>query len=142
MLNAVYQHLLVSAAFPSVEVAEEINAIVGRATAAIDGTVFVVPVREKARPPRYATGGHTQTVDIQFATAILFREHGDPRGAGRALAFDARKAAVEQQLVGWQVDTGGDICALVSGDSTHLGNGVSIYIQLWQTTRYLIGALQ
>ena len=139
MLKAVFEHLRDSNCFPAVEIAEEVNAIIGRAPEADDGTVFVVPVREKAGPQRNIVGAHQQRVDVQFATAILFREHGDPRGAERAQRFDSQKAKVEALMAGWQPDGAADGFALASGQADHIGNGVSIYTLLWQTTRFLIG---
>lgn len=140
MLIAVYEHLRASDAFIAVEIAEEVNSIIGRAAEADDGTVFVVPVREKAGPQRNIVGAHQQRVDVQFATSILFREHGDPRGARRALRFDDRKAKLEALMAGWQPEGATDGFALASGQADHIGNGVSIYTLLWQTTRFLIGA--
>jgi hypothetical protein len=139
MLKAVFEHLRDARQFVAVEIAEEVNAIIGRAPEADDGTVFVVPVREKAGPQRNIVGAHQQRVDVQFAIAILFREHGDPRGAERALRFDDRKYAVEQLMAGWQPAGAAEGFALVGGQADPIGNGVSIYTLLWQTTRFLIG---
>jgi hypothetical protein len=139
MLKAVFEHLRDAGQFVAVEIAEEVNAIIGRAPEADDGTVFVVPVREKAGPQRNIVGAHQQRVDVQFATAILFREHSDPRGAARAVRFDDLKCAVEHMMAGWQPAGAAEGFALVSGQADPIGNGVSIYTLLWQTTRFLIG---
>lgn len=139
MLNLIYQRLLGSAQFAAVEVAEDVEAIVGRATAAEDGSLFVVPFRERAGVQRYATGGHMQAVNVQFVVAMLFRQHDDPRGAERALRFDTVKSNVENLLAGWQPLSGGDVCSLVGGESSALANSVSVYLQTWQTSRFLIG---
>ncbi|GLS86679.1 hypothetical protein GCM10010873_16530 [Cypionkella aquatica] len=140
MLNILYQRLLDSGKFVSVGISEDIEAIAGRATAADDGALFVVPYRERAMAARYATGGHRQKVDAQFLVAMVFRQHDDPRGTERALRFDALKNDVEQTLAGWSPAEGGDPCSLTSGEGSGLPNGVSLYIQTWQTSRYLIGA--
>lgn len=140
MLALIFEKLL-TGGFPAVEVAEEINAIVGRATAIADGAVILVPVRERAAPQRNATGGHLQAVSFQFAVVTLFREHGDPRGEKRALRFDGRKEQLEGLLAGWRPSEEIDCCALVSGEAMPMGNGVSLFVQIWQTTRYLRGAI-
>lgn len=139
MLQAVFEHLRDAGDFVAVEIAEEINAIVGRAAAADDGTVFVVPYREKARANQRATGGHLQKIDVQFAVAVLFREHGDPRGAERVRRFDDRRHALEQLLAGWPPVETSAPCALVGAESSFLGNGVSLYVQTWETNRYIEG---
>lgn len=140
MLNLLYQRLLDSGQFVTVDIAESSETIVGRTTAADDGALFVVPYRERAAPSPFATGGHRQKVDALFLTVLVFRQHDDPRGVDRALRFDGLKDAVEQTLAGWAPMFGSDPCSLTSGESTALPNGVSLYIQTWQTSRYLIGA--
>jgi hypothetical protein len=127
--------------FPSVEVAEEINAIVGRAPALCDGAIVLVPMRERGGPQRDATAVHLQTVQMQFAVATLFREYGDPKGASRAMRWDASREAVEDVLVGWCPSEGADPCAFVSADASPLGNGVSLYVQIFQTSRQIRKAI-
>lgn len=127
--------------FPALEVAEEISAIVGRAPALPDGAVILVPMRERAQPQRNVTGAHFQAVQFQFAVVTLFREFSDPRGEKRALRWDDAKVSLEALLAGWAPSGDIEPCALVSGESSPLGNGVSLYVQVWQTTRYLTGAL-
>lgn len=140
MLSLLYHRLLDSAAFVSVDIAEAVEAIAGRATAAEDGALFLVPYGERAAASPFATGGHRQKVEAQFLVVLVFREHDDPRGGARALRFDALKGEVEQTLAGWCPADGSDPCALKSGEATALQGGVSLYIQTWQTSRYLIGA--
>lgn len=140
MLTPIFQRLVDSAKFVAVEIAEDVEAISGRATAADDGTVFLVPYRERAMPPRAATGGHRQKIDEQFIIVIVFRQHDDPRGSERVMRFDSVKNEVEQLLAGWSPGEGRDPCALASGEGSGLPNSVSLYIQTWQTSRYLIGA--
>jgi hypothetical protein len=142
MLALVYNRLHDDGPFTAVQVVEDVESIVGKAVAADDGTVFVVPYRERARPARNATGGHSQFVQVQFVTVLLIREHGDPQGSARALRFEARKHEIEQLLAGWQPSPGSDSVALVGGESSGLGNGVSIYAQTWETSRFLTGAAQ
>lgn len=140
MLTALHIRLM-TGGFPAVEVVEEINAILGKAPALADGTVILAPLRERAQPQRNATGYHHQAVNIQFLVATLFREHADPRGEKRALRFDERKLQVEALLAGWMPAPNLEPCALVSGEATPLGNGVSLFVQVWQTTRYLRGVI-
>lgn len=138
MLQLIRDRLLLGT-FAAVEISEDIDSIVGQATAAADGTVFVTPWRDRARPPIDMTGGHRQLVETQFVTAILIRQHGDPRGAERTARWDARKGEVQQLLAGWPPEPGGDVCALVGGEASRLGNGVSIYAMTWQTSYFLTG---
>lgn len=139
MLTEIFENLRDNGSFPTVEIAEEINMILGRTAAADDGTVFVVPYREKAGPNRRATGGHLQKVDVQFATAVLFREHGDPRGAERVLRFETARASLEGLLAGWAPQPDSEPCSLVGSEGSSLGNGVSLFVQTWQTSRFLNG---
>lgn len=140
MLNDIYQRLLNSAKFVSVDVAEAIETIVNRVTTAEDGALFVVPHSERAAPPQYATGGHRQRVASQFLTVVVLRQHDDPKGSARALRFDALKDDVEQVLAGWSPADGSDPISLAAGESLGLANGVSLFVQTWQTSRYLFGA--
>lgn len=142
MLELFVHRLQASNLFTAVVAAEAVEMLVGLAPAADDGTVFVVPYRERARPPRQATGGHQQLVEVQFITVMVIRQHDDPIGTDRARRFDVLKAQVEAVLAGWQPAMGSDVVALVGGDAQSLGNGVSIFVQTWQTTRFLTGALQ
>lgn len=142
MLSALFDRLRQSGKFPDVQISEDVDSIVGAATAADDGTLFVIPWREKAGRPRLTTGGHQQRVETQFLTVLLTRQHGDPRGATRAARFETLKGSVEALLAGWTIAPGSDAFALVASESGGLGNSVSIYIQTWQTTRFLIGEPQ
>ena len=141
MLDQIYSRLSATGAFSAIEVAENLAVIVGRAPAAEDGTLFIAPWREHAQPSINATGVHRQHVSVQFVTAILFRRYDDPRGGERARAFEAAKGTVEQALVGWIPDGAFDVVSLVGAEASSLGNGVSIYAQTWQTSRFLTGAL-
>lgn len=140
MLQLVFNRLKDSGLFVAVEISESLQAIVGRATAADDGTVFVVPWREAAQPNRNATGAHRQLIEMQFVTALLSRIHDDPRGADRAKHFDTFKGQTESLLAGWVPAPESRGFALAGAEATGLGNGVSIYAQTWQTSRFLTGA--
>ena len=61
-------------------------------------------------------------------------------GAERAKAFDALKGTVEAALTGWEPDPDAEPCSLVAGESSPVTTGVSIYIQTWETARFLTGA--
>lgn len=140
MLDQVVGRLQTSPALAAVEVAEDIQSIASKATAAEDGTVFVVPWRERAHPNRNAAGGHRQLVDVQFVTALVVRQHDDPRGAERARRFEDLTGAIEALLAGWQPSAAAGTCSLIGGEATGFGNGVSIFAQTWQTSRFLTGA--
>lgn len=140
MLQLLFNRLVDSGAFVAVEISESLEAIIGRATAAEDGTVFIVPWREGAQPNRNAAGAHRQLVEMMFVTALLSRIHDDPRGADRARSFDTFKGQTEGLLAGWTPAPENRPFALVGAESSGLGNGVSIYAQTWSTTRFLTGA--
>lgn len=140
MLSLLMDRLGSLAIFTAVEVSESLDVLAGIAPAADDGTLFVVPWRERARPQRNIVGGHRQTIDVQYVTVLVIRRHDDPRGAERAAAFDTIKGGLEAGLAGWQPVAGGDVFSLVSSETQGLGNGVSILTQTWQTTRFLTGA--
>lgn len=140
MLQLLYSHLVDSGKFVKVEIAESLDAIIGRAPAAEDGTVFIVPWREAGQPNRNAAGGHRQLIEVMFVTALLTRVHDDPRGGERAKAFDSFKGQTEELLAGWSPAPGNRAFALVGAESSGLGNGVSVYAQTWSTTRFLTGA--
>jgi hypothetical protein len=140
MIAAVVAQLQANAPLlTSIEVAEDIEAI-AEGTHAATGTAFVVPYRERAKPNSLATGGHRQLIDVQIVVAFLIRDHSDPKGAARAVQFDAFKNDIEQALAGWIADGAAGPFALVGGESSSMGNGVSIYAQTWETTRFLTGA--
>ncbi|WP_244475197.1 phage tail terminator protein [Rhizobium sp. Leaf341] len=112
-------------------------ASVSAGTAPRNGTVFVIPYREQAEPNDLAMGGFEQLVHVQILVALVLRRHADVQGAQRALDFDTLKGAIEQALAGWAVDPRGDLFELVSAQAAPLGNGVTVYVQTWQTSRYL-----
>lgn len=140
MLEAIQERLAQSGLFTAVEVVESLEAIAkAAATAPENGSVFLAPWRERAKAPPYATGGHRQLVDFQFVTALVIRQHDDPRGGERARQFDAFKANTEVLLAGWQPIASGFSVALIGAEATGFGNGVSIYAQTWQVSRFLTG---
>ena len=122
----------------SVDMAEDLDAL-ARGTAAGNGACFVVPYRERARPNAIAAGGHRQQIDVQIIVAFVVVQASDPRGAARAAAFDAFKAAIEGALAGWAPGDEFGGLSLVGGEATPLGNGVTVYAQTWETTRLLTG---
>lgn len=140
MLTAVHQRLGETSLFAAVEIAEDIDALVARAGLIDSGSVIVMPFRERADPNALATGGHRQRVTVQFLTGIVIRQHDDAMGAERAAAFGAYKAAVEAALAGWEPDGTYDPCELIGGESSPISSGVSIFVQTWETTRFLTGA--
>lgn len=140
MLQLILDRLgLATPPFAQVEVAEDIDAMAERAGMLDSGAVIVMPWRERAEPNVLATGGHRQRVATQFLTGIVIRHFDDAMGAERAMAFDALKAAVEGLLAGWEPEDA-EPCELVGGESSPVMPGVSIYVQTWETARFLTGA--
>lgn len=141
MISLVRDRLLQAApSLASVEIAESIEAV-AKGTRPTSGACFVVPYREPADENSLITGGHRQLVHVEILTVLFVRHDDDVRGAARALRFDALKGAVEGALAGWSPSEGSDPFALVGGQSgTILPLNASVWIQTWETTRYLTGA--
>lgn len=139
MLALIEARLIATNDFTAVAVAESLEAVAAEVSTAETGTVFVVPFRERGRPQRAAVGAYRQTIDVQFATVLVSRQHDDPRGSERAKAFDTLKGQMESALVGWQYQPDSDVVSLAASETQGLGNGVSILTQTWQTTRFLTG---
>lgn len=141
MLSLIEDRLTTTAqGLTAVEIAEDVDAMTDRAGTVESGTVILMPYREAAEPNVLATGGHRQRVRVQFLTGIVIRHYDDAMGAARAKAFDSLKAAVEAALTGWEPDPYAEPCSLVAGESSPVTTGVSIYVQTWETARYLTGA--
>lgn len=139
MLNLVLQHLIDTADFTAVEIAEDVDALIARAGLVASGSIIVMPFRERAEPNTLMTGGHRQKVTVQFLTGIVLQNYG-AMGAARAVAFDDLKAASEAALTGWEPDATFEPCELIGGESSPISTGRSIYVQTWETARFLTGA--
>lgn len=141
MLQLILDRLITTAeGLTAVEIAEDVDALADQAGLVESGTVILMPLREAAEPNVLATGGHRQRVRVQFLTGIVIRQYDDALGAGRAQAFDALKGTVEAALTGWEPEPYAEPCSLVGGESSPVTTGVSIYVQTWETARYLTGA--
>lgn len=116
--------------------AEDIE-LLGKGTAPKDGTLFVLPYRERAEENPVGAGRFRQLVHVQLLTALVVRRHDDAKGGARASLFDARKEEIEKALAGWSTAPRNRLFELVAGQAAALGNGASVYVQTWQTTRYL-----
>lgn len=138
MLTEIRERLIDTGAFISVEIAEDVDALVARAGMVETGSVIVMPFRERANPNALASGGHRQRVVVQFLTGIVLRNY-DAMGAERAVAFDDLKAATELALAGWEPAAPFEPCELVGGESSPISKGVSIFVQTWETARFLTG---
>lgn len=140
MLQLIVARLRTLPTLVEVAIAEDLDAMEARAGTVESGSVIVMPLREAAEPNALATGGHRQLVRTQFLTGVVIRHYDDAMGEERALAFDSYKAAVEAALTGWEPESFAEPCNLVAGESSPVTTGVSIYVQTWQTARFLTGA--
>ncbi|RWR28704.1 hypothetical protein D2T29_15850 [Sinirhodobacter populi] len=144
MLAGIHGHLrevlIPTERWDAIEVAEDIDAMAARAGQVNDGSLILMPWRERAGAQQLATGGFRQRVEVQFATGIVIREYDTFMGGERALRFDALKADVEQALAGWEPPGGIEPCELIGGESSPVTKGVSIFVQTWATARFLTGA--
>lgn len=115
---------------------EELSAL-AQGVAPKSGTAFVIPYRELAEPSEYGIGKHRQLVAVQILVAFVVRRHDDAKGGKRVSMFDTYKAEIEAALAGWTTAPENELFELVSGKSAPIGNGVTAYVQTWQTSRYL-----
>lgn len=127
-------------ATPAVELVEDIDELANYAGQVESGTVIVVPLREQAAPQSLATGGFRQRVAVQFLAGVVIRHYDDLMGEARALQFDSHLRRLEQALAGWEPPGCIDGCQLAWGESSPIYTGVSIYVQGWETARFLTGA--
>ncbi len=102
-----------------------------------DGDCFVVPGPESGERNPFSTGAFRQLVTVQFLVAFIIRHAADAKGGERVSKFDVYKASIEAALAGWLPTPDSDPCELVSGQGRPLSNGATVYVQTWQTTRYL-----
>ncbi|OCP17376.1 MULTISPECIES: hypothetical protein [unclassified Ensifer] len=138
MFQEIIARLKGSAALPAVEFAEDISAIF-EGTAPRSGDCFVVPHRMRASPNKLVTV-YRQHGTEQFLVVTVIRTHNDPTGVGRSAEFEAKRSAIESLLGGWQPPSCAEICELVGQENTRLDNNVSVYVQTWETTRFVRGA--
>lgn len=116
--------------------AEELDAIT-KGISPRGGTAFVLPYREKAQPNEIGMGAFRQSVQVQFLVAFVVRRHDDGSGGKKALTFDLLKSEIEAALAGWAPSPENDRFELVAAQASPLGNGVSVYVQTWETSRFL-----
>ncbi|RCW77814.1 phage tail terminator protein [Paracoccus lutimaris] len=143
MLTAIVTRLrseLLPAETPDVVLVEDIDELSNYAGQVESGSVIVVPFREQASAQSLATGGHRQRVALQFLTGVVIRHYDNLMGAERAVQFDGHVRRIEAALAGWEPAGAISPCALVSGESSPIEKGVSIYVQTWETARFLTGA--
>lgn len=138
MFASIIEQLKTSApSLASVEFAEDLD-VVSKGVQRASTTTFVVPQPEKAGPNRVATG-HRQLVQVRFLVATILRYHSDATGKMRAEEFDRFKSEIEDALTGWEPTDGSDPCELVATEPTPMPNGVTIFVGVWETSRYLTG---
>lgn len=137
MIAAVIDRLTATTTvFAAILPAEELDAL-NRGVAPKSGTVFVIPYREKAEPNEHATGVFRQLVAVQILVAFVVRRHDDTKGGKKVTTFDTFKSQIEQSLAGWAIAPENEPFELVAGQVGSLGNGATIYVQTWQTSRTL-----
>lgn len=131
---------LPTAETPAVILVEDIDQLADYAGQVDSGSVIVVPFRERASAQSLATGHHRQRVVMQFMTGVVIRYYDEFLGAERAVQFDAHLRRLEVALAGWEPPGAISPCELVEGESSPIDTGVSIYVQTWETARFLTGA--
>lgn len=123
----------------SVSPAEALE-LIAKGTAPRNGAAFVLPFQDRPEPNPYATGDFSQRVEVLFLVVFVIRRQDDAKGSKRAGSFDLFKTSIEGALAGWSPDdANSDPCELAAGRSAPLGNGVTVYVQTWRTSRYIRG---
>ena len=143
MLAGIHAHLksaLNGPIWDRIEVAEDIDAVGDLAGQLGNGSLIIAPWRERAEDQTLASGGFRQRVALQFLTGVVLRHYDDFLGQARALQFDTYLRGLEAALAGWEPPGGISPCQLVGGESSPVSKGVSIYVQTWETARFLTGA--
>lgn len=140
MIGAIRDRLKACVPMAADVVLAEDVARLGEGPALKSGTILVMPPRERAEPNEYETGGHRQLVAVMIDVGFLLRRHGDALGGARALGLEEMKDAIEQALAGWSPTPDDFEMNLVGGEGEPLEKGVSLYVQTWQTKRFLTGA--
>lgn len=125
---------------PAVELVEDIDELANYAGQLDTGAVIVVPLQERAARQSLSTGGHRQRVAMQFLIGVVIRHYDNLLGEARALQFDSHLRAIEAAMAGWEPQGAVSPCELVAGESSPVTKGVSIYVQTWETARFLTGA--
>lgn len=143
MLAGILAHLRTSlppAETPQVELVEDIDELANYAGRIDSGSVILVPFQERAEAQSLATGGFRQRVGVQFLAGVVIRHYSTLLGEERAVQFDGHLRRLEAALAGWEPPGAIDACQLVGGESSPIDKGVSIYVQTWETARFLTGA--
>lgn len=123
----------------SVGVAEDLEAM-GKGTAPKNGAAFVLPFQDRPDGNSLFTGAFSQRVEVLFLVAFIIRRADDAKGSARAGSFDLFKDEIEAALAGWSPDDQkNDPFELAAGRSASMGNGVTVYVQTWRTSRYIKG---
>jgi hypothetical protein len=116
--------------------AEDLDAL-DKGTAPKSGSTFVLPFTDDGLANTLMSGGFRQEVETRFLVAVVIRKHNDTKGGQRVATFDAIKAELESTLFGWEFDEHSDPVSFVSARALPRGNGVTIYVQTWRTSRHL-----
>ena len=124
---------------PAVELVEDIDALADMAGRIESGAIIIVPWRERADPNPLVSGCFRQRVAVQFLAGIVIRTFDHMMGEDRAVQFDGHRHRLEQALAGWVPPAAAAQCHLVDGESSPVTTGVSIFVQTWETARFLTG---
>jgi len=136
MLQAIIERLREKVpSAPAIIMAEDLDAVV-QSLQRDSGSIFVIPFRERAKPNSLATH-FRQLVSEQVLVAVLLRHHGDELGTSKVEQFSPIKTEIEKALAGWEPTDAAEPMELVGGEGTPIGNGVTVYIQTWETSRFL-----
>lgn len=119
----------------AVDMAEDLDAL-AKGTAPRHAATFVMPYRKKAEPNELATG-FRQKVIVQVLVAFFVRRHDDTKGGKRAALYDDLETEIEAALAGWEPEFVEDPFELVAGQTQPFGNGATINVMTWQTSRSL-----
>ncbi|WP_043062099.1 phage tail terminator protein [Brucella anthropi] len=139
MLQEIIDRLIANAPIlTAVLPAEDIDAL-SQGVAPRSGTAFVLPYRKRGSPNELAAGGFRQLVAVQFLTAFVVRKHDDQAGGKKVAMFDEYEDAIERTLAGWQPPSCEDPIEFVASQPAPLRNGVTLYVQTWETSRFLEG---
>ena len=137
MINEIVARLKSHAtALADVQPAEQLEAL-SQGTAPRHGAAFVIPFREEGDEQALMSGAFRQEMTVQILVAFVTRRHDDIKGGKKVADWDALRTSIEAALFGWSITPETEPFTLAAARSAPFGNGTSVYVQTWQTNRYL-----